>query len=465
MVSEKMQITEISDAEKRELIMKVYPRLKKRTKLLRLLRVGNALFIALFITACATTQLEQSAVVEKKPSQIGMQIRKGLVKSDVPEDFEKEMPSSDITLASIISFTKKPTVKDIADDVTDLDYENGLLVLLKGRTIETNRIDCPSILLPDDKYRSIQLENGLAVVAGSTKAVLADIAQCGTLYETNSAGKGFSLSKDYFLEITGNTFSIYDSRRTRELHKGDFLGSVYIGMLSGDKAMFVNDNGKIALMSARTGKYIAIYGGSVQVRQAYFENDSIYVYDEENDLRRLTADYKAGRLIDDGNTQAIDGCFFFKRSGKLYCDGYIYGLDIAYDLPVDADKGLIRDGLIFVVKDGVVSFVDTTLAYKKSVKLAPAGNRLCLKDGLAYFTDFNGSFKYISASGDEETADEMPDECDHSFDFEQGALRTPDGKEIYRFADIVNSSEKAYMLKRVIDDEVYYYFEKKPLSD
>ncbi len=95
--------------------------------------------------------------------------------------------------------------------------------------------------------------------------------------------------------------------------------------------------------------------------------------------------------------------------------------------------------------------------------LASVEKKLCLKDGKAYFKDFDNSIKYLTASGREQKADALPETCDHSFDFKNGGLKRPDGKDIYSYADIVNRSDKALMLKRVIDDDIYYYFEK--LSD
>lgn len=459
MVSDSRKTAEITEAEKRELIIKVYPRLRKRQKLLRFFRMGNAVLMALLITACATTQAPK---IEKSET-VGMQIKKGLAKGDDPKDFEKSMPDSDITLATVVRFSKEPTVKRIADNVIDLDYEDGLLVLLKKDRIETNRIDCPIIHLKEDRYLSVQLEKGLALITGAKSAVLADVSQCGTLHELPAAGKGFALSDKYMLQFSRNRFELSDSRKTREVQGGDFLGSVNVGLLSGENIMFANENGKLALMNGATGRYTAIYPGILRIKQVFFEGDDVYVYDEDNLLRRLTADYQTGELIETGSAQAKDGCFFMKRSGMMFCDGYIFGLEIAYESPIDADRGLIRDGLIFVVKDGDVSFVDTTLKYKKSALLQKREKRLCLKDGLAYFKDFDGKAKFISAKGEESPAEKMPDKCDHRFDFKKGALSRPDGSVIFRYGEVLNSSEKAYMIKRVIGETIYYYFER--LSD
>jgi len=450
---------EITDAEKRELMSKVYPRLKKRIKILRFLRMGNAVLMMFLLTACATT----APVGKPDLHSVSYNIKKGLVEGADPDAFMQTMPDSDLTLSSIVKFTLEPTVKHIADDVIDLDYENGRFTLLKSGQLETNRPECPTILLPEDKYLSIKMEGNIALIMGVKKAVLADISKCGVIYETDSNMTGFSLSDQYMLEFTSNEFELYDNKHTEKKLSGSFLGAVVAGSLSGDNIMFANANGKIAVMSARSGKYRAIYPESINYKQLYYEGNDIYVYDENNKLIKMTVDYTTGDINVVDSVQATDGCFFLKRSSKLYCEGYIFGLDIAYESPVDADSGLIRDGLIFLKKDGVVNFVDTTLTYKKSLTLAPVNKRLCLKDGMAFFTDFDGSVKYISAKGDEHKADEMPEECDHKFDFKKGALQTPDGREIYRFAKVVNSSEKADMLRRELDGNIYYYFER--LSD
>jgi len=450
---------EISDAEKRELVSTVYPRLKKRKKFLRILRAGNAVIMLMLITACATTN-----PTDKLPQKnVSLIIKKGLVQGENPDDFKKTMPSSEITLSSIIRYTKEPTVKHIADDVIDMDYERGRLVFLKEDHIEINRPECPTILLPADRYLSIRLEGDIILVTGAKNTILADANQCGILHELDSAGKGFSLSDNYMLEFTRNTFALYDKKRTNKLHGGSFLGAVVIGDLSGDNIMFANENGKIAIMSAKTGKYRAIYPDSIAIKQLYFEGNRVYVYDQDNVLRELSADYDTGELVQTGSSQAKDGCFFLKRSGMLFCDGYLYGLDIAYESPIEADSGLVRDGLIFLKQNNIVNFVDTTLTYKKSVVIASTDKKLCLRDGKAFFKDFDGSVKFVTASGAEHEAEAMPAECDHRFDFKKGALKTPSGKEIYHFADVVNSSEKAYMLRRDVGGNVYYYFER--LSD
>jgi hypothetical protein len=447
---------EISETEKRELVLRVYPRLKKRSRLMRMLRVGNAVLMAMLITACAATQ----PTVEKP--DVSTQIKKGLVSGDNPAEYAKTMPESAITLSSIVRYTKQPTVKHIADGVTDMDYQSGLFALLKKDRLELNRVECPSILLPEDRYLSVQLEGDVALVTGSKKTLLVDVSQCGILHELESAGRGFSISDKYMLEFTPNSFELYDQKRAVKKQGGSFLGAVRMGVLSGDNIMFANENGKIAIMSALTGKYRAISPRSYDIQQIYYD-ESVFVYDTDNLLHRLSADYGSGELIEAGSAQAQDGCFFMKRSDMLNCEGYLFGLDFAYKLPAEAERGLVRDGLIFLLSGGAVNFVDTTLVYKKSVALAPAGKKLCLMDGRAFFRDFDGSVKYISAKGAEHSAEKMPDECDHSFDFKNGVLATPDGRVIYKYADVVNSSDKALMLKRVIGEDVYYYFEK--LSD
>lgn len=447
--------TEITDAEKSELVAKVYPRLKKRRKLLRLLKIGNAVLALLMFVSC--TAVHQPTPKAPAPNLL---IKKEMSAGDNPENFAKTMPASDVILSSVIRFAKQPTVKHIADDVIDMDYENGTLVLLKGDRLETNRMNCPSILLPKDRYLSVKLENGLALITGASKAVLADVDSCGTIHQTDSRGKGFSLSDKYLLEFSRNTFSLYNTRWSDKLHGGDFLGSVIAGELSGGNVMFANENGKIALMNGATGKYTAIYPGTVDISQIAFHGDSVYVLDGSHKLIKLKADYADGTLNEDGSAQAKDGCFFLKRSPRLYCDGYIFGLNSAYKLPVKADKGLVRDGLIFLINDGVLYYVDPKLTYKKSVLLAPKGERLCLKDGRAYFTDLDGSAKYVTAAGEEHKAKDVPDSCDYRFGFKQGTMRTPSGKVIYRFANVVNRSDKYLMMKRVLNGDVYYYFEK-----
>lgn len=452
-----MKVQEITDAEKRELAVSVYPRLKKRRKLLRLLKIGNAAFLALALAACATT----GEVKPEKPSAIGLQIKKEMTENDNPADFEKLMPDSDILLSSVVKFSKEPTIKTVADDVIDADYEKGLLVLLKSDRLETNMMDCPSILLGDDRYLSVEVENGLALVTGAKTAKLADIRNCGILQNMDSRGKGFSLSDKFLLEFSPNAFELYDSKKTAKVNGGNFLGSVRIGRLYGGMIMFANENGKIALMDGNTGKYTAIYPDSLDIKEAYFDGRNVFVYDSANKLMKLTADYAQGILAENGTAQAKDGCFFLKRSGRLYCDGYIFGLDTAYKSPAPADRGLVRDGLIFLIKDGVLSFVDPGLTYKKSILFLSPVNKLCLSEGRAYFKDFDGSARYVTASGTEKRAEDFPESCDYSMDMKDGAVVMPDGKEFYRFADVVNSSDKAVMLKRKIGDDIYYYFEMR----
>jgi hypothetical protein len=450
--------TELTDNEKAELALKVYPKLKKNSRVLRFLRFGNAVLMLLMLCSCAAAVSEPEMTA--KSTFIGSMIKKGMVQDEDPAEFEKAMPESDIMLSSLVSYTKQPTVKHISDDVIDADYEAGLLVLLKKDRLETNLLDCPSVLLKDDRYISAAVAGRKALVTGAKSAVLIDLENCGILSETDSRGKGFSISDGYLIEFSKNTFELYNSAKTKKIHGGNFLGAVVAGQLSGSAIMFANENGKVALMDAETGTYTAIHPDRMEIKELYFEKDYVYVYDTSNKLIKLTADYGRGTLEQTGSAQAKEGCFFLKRSGYLYCDGYILGTESAYKSPVEADSGIVRDGLIFLIKNGELNFVDTELKYRKNVQFAPSGKRLCLSGGRAYFRDLDEKVLYITAKGDEMTAENMPAECDHRFDFDKGELKTPDGTVIYKFASEVIRNEKAVMYKRIIGDGIYYFFEK-----
>jgi hypothetical protein len=457
LASEIITKAEMTDAERFELKSKVFVKLKKRRRLFRFFKIGKAVLLCAFLISCGTAAKNVQSPKDESPA---FQIKKGLSVEHVPSEFEKEMPESSVTLSSIVKFSKEPSIREISSDVVDFDFNNGFLAMLKKGRVETNMIDCRSILL-DGKFFSIKTENGLGLITGSEKAVVVDFKRCGILHEMESKGKGFSISKDYFLEFSRNSYTFYNARKIRKIFEGSFLGNVVYGHLSGSKALFANENGKVALMSAESGKFAAIFSERFDIKSLYFNEMYAYVYDTDNKLYRLRPDYKTGELVENGDAQGKDGCFFLKRSGYLLCDKYIFGVDAAYESPMTGEKGLFVDGLLFIQKDGTLFMIDMDKKYKKSLKLGVMKDRLCLKEGKAYFYDFDGSTKYISASGNENTVDEYPKECDHRFSFNEGALKTPAGKEIYRFADVVNSSENALMLKRVIGDTIYYYFEKK----
>jgi len=456
LVSENIAKIEVSDAEKAELRSKVFTKLRKKRKFLKFLRAGQAILLIMLMFACAPVKSPEI----NKDKSIVSQITEGFAREDRPEDFEKVMPESKVALSSVVKFSKEYPKKLVGSDVIDFDFNDGFLVLLKEGKLESNLLSCPSILL-DGEFVSVRSENGLALVMGTKRAVLADFANCGILYEIDSRQKGFSMSDKYFLEFKSSGYEFYDSRRAKRLKSGGFIGRVLSGHLSGGKALFSNESGKVALMDVNSGKYAAIFSDKFNIKSIYFDGAYVYVYDADNRLIRLRADYVKGELVIDGEAQAKDGCKFMKRNGYLLCDDYIFGVDDAYLSPLKGSSGMMRERLLFMLDSGSLYAAEMDKKYQKSLKLTEMKDRLCLKNGKAYFTDFDGSVKYVTASGTEKVVDKMPKSCDHRFSFKDGALKTPDGREIYRFASVVNSSEKASMLKRKIGDDSYYYFEMK----
>ncbi|MGE4319589.1 MAG: hypothetical protein AB7E96_11895 [Deferribacterales bacterium] len=463
MASKTSPCQELTEKEKRELALKVYPTLKtvrKKNPIRRLLRFGGGALALLVLCSCAVTAAAPTEPVPQ-PEQTSIMIKNGMTKADDPKEFEMSMPESEFSLATVYKYSKEPTVVNISSDVIDFDYDKGTMILLKKDRLETNRPECLSINL-DGEYSSVLLSGSLALVNGRKKAVLADISRCGTLSETDTNRKGVSLSDTGFLEFTSNSYALYDRYKTNEIFTGTFLGRVIYGQLGKTNMLFATENGKIALIDTATNKFSAITKDSLGIKQINYVDSDIYVYTDENRLIRMQADFGSAEIKEVNKAQGKDGCFLLKKSGYMFCDGYVTGTESAFRSPVGADSGLYTEGLLFLKKDGVLVFVDSELNFRKSVVLGAEDiGKVCLKDGKGYFRDLDRSVKYFTADGSEHVSDKYPENCDHTFNMSEGAVRDSAGKPIYRYADPVNRSIKAVMLKRIIGKDIYYYFEAK----
>ncbi len=463
MASKTSSCQELTEKEKRELALKVYPTLKtvrKQNPIRRLLRFGGGALVLLIVCSCSV-----AAVAPSKPEpmaeQTSVMIKNGMTKADDPKEFEMSMPESEFSLATVYKYSKEPTVVNISSDVIDFDYDKGTMVLLKKDRLETNRPECLAVNL-DGEYTSVLLRGSLALIGGRKKAVLADIDRCGTLAAADTERKGVSLSDSGYLEFTSNSYTLYDRYRTKEIFSGTFLGRVIYGQLGKANMLFATDNGKIALIDTATNKFSAITKDPIGIRQINYVDSDIYVYTDENRLLRMQADFGSAEIKVINRAQGKDGCFLLKKSGYMFCDGYVTGTESAFRSPVGADSGLYSEGLLFLKKDGVLVFVDSELNFRKSVVLGTENiGKVCLKDGKGFFKDLDRSVKYFSADGMEHISDKYPEDCDHTFSMSEGAVRDSAGKVIFRYAESVNRSIKAVMLKRIIDKDIYYYFEAK----
>lgn len=76
MVSEKKNGAEITDAEKQELVMKVFPRLRKRARLIRFFRMSSVLAALVLMVSC-TAAVAPEHEKKLKEQMISTQIKKG----------------------------------------------------------------------------------------------------------------------------------------------------------------------------------------------------------------------------------------------------------------------------------------------------------------------------------------------------------------------------------------------------
>ena len=468
----KTKAGELTQQEKLELSNKVYPALKnrKRHPIFRLLRFSASVVMLGLCAACATVEapVQQKAaapVAVDEPTQeqslLSMSIRNGITKPDEPAAFELAMPESDIALASVYKYSKEPTVLTIAQDAVDFDYENGILVILKKDRLETNYAKCVQINF-SEKFNAVQLSGGLALLSGEKGAAIADLQQCGILRELKGDSKGYFLNQAGLLEFTPKHYIFSDRLQTKIYNEADFVGSVIYGALGTSFMLFATDTGKLALMNMHDGRFNALSPGNYNIKDIKYVGNDIYVYTKENKLLMLQPDLTGGTIKQVGEMQGKDGCFFLKRSGKMYCDGYITDINTAEKSASEGDSGLYSEDMLFLKKEGVLSFVDSTKVYRQTVLLgSPAQNQVCVKDGRGYFLDLDLKIKYFTANGSESVPALKPESCDYVFMLKEGSVKSADGKVIYEFAKPVNRSVKAIMLKRIIGQDIYYYFEKQ----
>lgn len=460
---------ELTQQEKLELANKVYPALKnpKKHPIFRLLRFSASAVMLVLCSACATvdTPVQQTAAAPAGETQqqnlVSMSIRNGITKPDEPAAFELAMPESDIALASVYKYSKEPTVLTIAQDAVDFDYENGILVILKKDRLETNFAKCVQINF-SGKFNSVQLSGELALLSGEKEAAIADIRQCGIVREFTGENKGYFLNQSGLLEFTPKHYIFSDRLQTKTYNEGDFVGTVIYGALGTTHMLFATDTGKLALMNMHDGRFNALSPGNYNIKDIKYVGNDIYIYTKENKLLMLQADLANGTIKQAGEAQGKDGCFFLKRSGKIYCDGYITDINTAEKAASSGDSGLYSEGMLFLKKEGVLSFVDSEKVYRQSVLIgSPAQNQVCVKDGRGYFLDLDLKIKYFTADGVESVPSANPESCDYVFTLKEGAVKAAGGKVIYEFAKPVNRSVKAVMLKRIIGQDIYYYFEKQ----
>lgn len=368
-----------------------------------------------------------------------------------PEDFIKVMPDSPFILNSITLFERVYPEKVVSRDVSDFDYENGILVISTGERILTSHKGCSSLVL-GFKPEKIELQDKILVVDSKDMFELYDLHACAKIYSYKKDG--------YSVRYSDAKVLIYKNRyfEVKNLDKSTFIsGNLFKKIEKGhiyDNKVYLVDSDK-NLVEVDLSKRIMQKPQKIENTDIIFYKDN-YLFKDNDTLKKVSLKTFTTEIVEDKN--------YIIRGEDIYFLSDTF-LKFFTGVKEDILKMKNDDTTFYILKNDGLKVIDIgEKKFTKKILFKTYTPFACRMGNIYKFDDIDGSAKYIDYEK-ETVLKEIEDfQCEEELFYKDGGFYSKEGKLIFTIATVVNENDKYKMLKREIDEEtIYFYFDEKKL--
>lgn len=404
--------------------------------------------ILTILISCAPVATKPEIGVIPDVMEKDVQFKPKFEESD-PEVFMKDMPDSPFILNSVTLFERVYPEVVISRDVSDFDYDNGILVISSGDKILTSYKGCGSLLLKF-KPEKIELYDKILIAESEDIFELYDLYTCGNIFSYNKNEYNISYSNAKVLIYKNRYFEVKNLDKSTFI-SGNLFKKIEKGHIYNDSVYLVDIDKN--LVEVDLSKKMMKKPLKIETTDVIFYKD-YYFFKDNSTLRRVSLKAFIAETVEDKNYIIRGNSVFFLNDTFLK---YFTG-DKKEILKMKSD-----DTTFYILRKDGLKVID--LKEKKFIKkiLLNTYNPSACRFGNIYkFNDIDGTVRYIDYNNGNILKDVENFKCEEELLYKDGGFYSKNNKLIFKIASVVNENEKYKMLKREIDEEtIYFYFDKK----
>lgn len=406
------------------------------------------LIISYFIISCASKK------VVVNDELISASNQKETTKIEInPDDFAKNMPSSNIIRQSLIHYENTYSRVYSDDEVINAAGSSKMIAVIKPLEIGFTIPNCPGLVL-DGSFANLWVSEYNAVIFGSSRVDFYsafDCARYASYKKAFNTGPAITLGR-YILEWSGSKVVIRDAYNSSIIFNGDVGGNVVTAGLVKGVIGVVLDN-----------RYIMTFKDKIKAFsiEGTFPVDFAYIAYSDNTFYGIL---KSGEFftVTDTETNVTNhkNCTLSHTSPYAMCNGILTnGKEEYKGLPM-GDIFSVGVGLYLTINDTTLNIYSLTPSWQRFVALGyelPVG---CTdKKGVLYYNGFSG-LTYKVSKDNVNVVEQMPKGCNKkNVTLRDGKFYC--GKKVCGiFSEIVNQDDKNKMYIRKEEGKVYFYFSK-----
>lgn len=412
----------------------------------RLLLLSALLII---ISGCAHTKVVR---VDNIPLMKAIEPVK--VEEADPYKFERSMPSSSMTLNSLISFSKTYPRVYSDDGVLSMGAGSDMLAVLKENEIGFTMPLCSGLVLKKRFYH-IRVYGYEAAVFNEERIEVYSARECAMYgsYQRLLRG-GVEIIPGHILEWEGSRAVLRNSYNGKVLFNGDTgIPILSAGMIDGRPALLQNtgylllynqEMKSFTLLNQLPSGYDKIFHSEGSFYGTLLKNGKFFIMDAKDAI-----------VSDEENCEASAFGLAGRCGSKLLAGKKIYR-----DLPDGQFFTANKKSYATLNEEGNFNIYYLDVVWQRFLSMNYTIPKACVSEGALYFKSFSGN-TYKIHKGKESKVSSIPENCRYTGVYiKNGDFYCGGRKPCAVFSKIVNKDKNTQMMRRIENNTIYYYFEK-----
>lgn len=371
-----------------------------------------------------------------------------------PHVFERSMPSSSMTLNSLISFSKTYPRVYSDDGVLSMGAGSDMLAILKENEIGFTMPLCSGLVLKK-KFYHIRVFGYDAAAFNEERIEVYSAKECAMYgsYQRLLRG-GVEIIPGYILEWEGSKAVLRNAYNGKLLYNGDTgIPILSAGMIDGRPALLQNTG--YLLLYNQDMKSFTLLNQLPSGFDKIFHSEGNFYGTLLNSRKFFIMDSKDAIVSDQTDCEASA----FGLAGK--CGNVlIAGKKIYRDLPEGQFFTANKKSYATLNEEGNFNIYYLDVVWQRFLSINYSMPKACVSEGALYFKSFSGKTYKIHNAKESEVSS-IPENCRYKNVYiKNGSFYCGGRKPCAVFSKRVNKNKNMQMMKRIENNTIYYYFEK-----